>query len=91
MNARDYAPAGGMRALAAGARLDSVYPEPAQRCRAAAGAARASGTQKVFPEIDAEFDLRQTARSCPALHCVTLLLISSHPSGQKGSCGHSMF
>jgi hypothetical protein len=41
-------------------------------------------------KIGTVFDLYQIAGLEQTLHWVTLLLISSHPSGQKGSCGHSI-
>ena len=33
----------------------------------------------------------QTAAQCRAVHSIVLLLISSHPSGQRDPCGHSDF
>jgi hypothetical protein len=44
-----------------------------------------------FSDIHTVFDLDQIAGLDLGLDCITLLLISSHPSGQKGSYGHSIF
>jgi hypothetical protein len=43
-----------------------------------------------FMKIGAVFDLNQIAGLGRKLHLLTLLLISSHPSGQEGSYGHSI-
>jgi hypothetical protein len=40
--------------------------------------------------IGTVFDIYQIAGQEVGLNVLTLLLIFSHPSGQKGSCGHSV-
>jgi hypothetical protein len=43
-----------------------------------------------FMNIGTVFDIYQIAGQDLGLNVLTLLLISSHPSGQKGFCGHSI-